>query len=262
MFGTIHAVNVFTASAGQNNATLAQELIELYLDTAGGPLSIFGPGYYGWEKLPQPYRSALSRSSVDELDQTFPPDWPEIEWLPNAAYNGYNLNKLTADPRNGSNYATLNVALVAPLSRGSVTLNSQDILVLPKVDPAWYTAQADKEMALQAFKRSRKIWQILADLGVADPVEAFPGPSVQTDAQIMDWIGASMITVYHASGTCKMGRKNDTMAVVDSNAFVFGTSNLRIVDASAFPLLPPGHPQSMVYAFAEKIADAIINDST
>jgi len=70
-----------------------------------------------------------------------------------------------------------------------------------------------------------------------------------------------MTTVYHASGTCKMGRKNDTLAVVDSNARVFGTSNLRIVDASAFPFLPPGHPQSTVYAFAEKIAAVIISNS-
>ena len=70
-----------------------------------------------------------------------------------------------------------------------------------------------------------------------------------------------MITVYHASGTCKMGRKSNKMAVVDSNAFVYGTSNLRVVDASAFPFLPSGHPQATIYAFAEKIADAIITAS-
>jgi choline dehydrogenase len=47
------------------------------------------------------------------------------------------------------------------------------------------------------------------------------------------------------------------MAVVDSHARVFGVSGLRVVDASAFPFLPPGHPQSSVYALAEKIADLI-----
>ena len=96
------------------------------------------------------------------------------------------------------------------------------------------------------------------NLGIADAVEAFPGPSVRTDAQIMQRIGEAMITVYHACGTCKMGCGNDTMAVVDSNAFVFGTSNLRVVDASAFPFLPPGHPQGTMYAFVEKIADAVV----
>ena len=191
VFGLAHAVNVNTASAGQNNATLAQELIDIYLQTAGGPLSNFGPGYYGWEKLPEPYRSALSNNTVAALDKDFPKDWPEIEWLPNAAYNGYNLNKLTADPKDGKNYATMMVTLISPLSRGTVGLNSADMLTLPKVDPAWYTAQADRELALQGFKRARQIWQILADLGVADQVEAFPGPSVKTDEQInaMDWRG-------------------------------------------------------------------------
>ena len=44
----------------------------------------------------------------------------------------------------------------------------------------------------------------------------------------------------------KMGQKNDTMAVVDSQARVLGTKNLRVVDVSAFPFLPPGHPQATI----------------
>jgi len=259
IFGSSHAVDVNTASAGINNATVARQLVQTYLSTAGGGLSIFGPGYYGWEKLPEPYRSNLTNSSVAALDNTFPNDWPELEWLPAAAYNGYGLNKQTADPKDGKDYATLQTALVAPLSRGTVKLASPYMWDLPMVDPAWLTNDTDRELALQSFKRQREIWQILGNLGVADPVEAFPGPSVQTDAQILEWIGESMTTVYHAAGTCKMGRKIDPLAVVDNNAFVFGTNNLRVVDASAFPILPPGHPQSTVYAFAEKIADSIVN---
>ncbi|KAK4963508.1 hypothetical protein LTR10_001137 [Elasticomyces elasticus] len=193
VFGTIHAVNVNTASAGVNNATLANQLIQAYLKSASGPDSIFGPDYYGFEKLPEPYRSKLSNETLAQL-ATFPADWPEIEWLPNGAYNGYEHNKQTADPKDGKNYATLLVALVAPLSRGTVKLNSPDMWHLPIVDPAWYTAQADKEMIIQAFKRSREMWQILADLGIADPEEALPGPSVQTDEEILRYIGEAMIT--------------------------------------------------------------------
>ena len=54
-----------------------------------------------------------------------------------------------------------------------------------------------------------------------------------------------------------MGKADDPMAVVDTKARVFGVQNLRVVDASAFPFLPPGHPQATVYALAEKIADDI-----
>lgn len=56
-----------------------------------------------------------------------------------------------------------------------------------------------------------------------------------------------------------MGAADDPTAVVDPNAKVIGVSNLRVVDASAFNLLPPGHPMSTVYALAEKIADDIKN---
>jgi choline dehydrogenase-like flavoprotein len=55
-----------------------------------------------------------------------------------------------------------------------------------------------------------------------------------------------------------MGKEGDHMAVLDSKARVRGVKGLRVVDASAFPILPPGHPQSSVYMLAEKIADAII----
>jgi choline dehydrogenase len=48
------------------------------------------------------------------------------------------------------------------------------------------------------------------------------------------------------------------MAVIDNNAKVFGVNGLRVVDASSFPILPPGHPQSTIYALAEKIAAGIL----
>lgn len=257
IFGIAHSVNVDTSSAGLNNATLSALGVQSYINDATGPLSIFGPGIYGWEKLPEPYRSQLSNESQHVLDTQFPPDWPEIEWLPVAAYNGYNLNKQTGDPRDGLNYATMNTALVAPLSRGTLKLQSSSMTVPPLIDPNWLADPTDAELAIQAFKRQREIWDILVDLGVANATEAFPGSNYTTDAQIKEIIAESMTTVYHASATCKMGRSNDTMAVIDNNARVYGVQNLRVVDASSFPFLPPGHPQSLVYAFSEKIADII-----
>ena len=50
----------------------------------------------------------------------------------------------------------------------------------------------------------------------------------------------------------KMGQRNDTMAVADSNGKVFGVSNLRVADISAFPLLPPGHPQATVCKYSAR----------
>lgn len=92
---------------------------------------------------------------------------------------------------------------------------------------------------------------------VSLPSNFSPGPRVTTDEEILAFIRQDAIELYHASATCAMGKKGDLMAVVDSNARVFGVQGLRVVDASAFPFLPPGHPQSTVYALAEKIADDI-----
>lgn len=257
IFGIAHRVNVLTASASANNKTIAYQSAEEYIKHGTGPLSIFGPGYYGWEKLPEPYRSNLSASSREALS-VFPADWPEVEWLPVGAYNGYNLNKQTADPLDGHNYATVNTALVAPLSRGTVSLGGPDMNTPPVIDPGWFTNATDMDLAIQSFKRQRQVWAELAELGVADSVEAFPGSNITTDAEIRDIIIRSMTTVYHASCTCKMGRKDDQQAVLDSVARVYGVQGLRVVDASSFPHLPPGHPQSLVYALAEKIAEDVL----
>lgn len=91
--------------------------------------------------------------------------------------------------------------------------------------------------------------------------ETWPGANVTSDADILAAIQVQTGTFYHASGTCKMGVANDSMAVVDSKARVFGVQNLRVVDLSAVPFLPPGQPQATVYMLAEKAAVEILADS-
>ncbi|KAL9023527.1 MAG: hypothetical protein Q9180_008197, partial [Flavoplaca navasiana] len=75
---------------------------------------------------------------------------------------------------------------------------------------------------------------------------------------IWDFIKTKLGTVWHAAATCKMGRPGDEMAVVDTEGKVYGTRGLRVVDASAFPFLTPGHPQAVVYALAEKVVDGML----
>lgn len=95
--------------------------------------------------------------------------------------------------------------------------------------------------------------------GVVTGPEIFPGANITSDGDLITAIQRSAQTIWHASATNKMGRDNDSMAVVDSRARVMGVKGLRVVDASAFPFLPPGQPQSMVYALAEKIAQHILD---
>ncbi|KAL8725080.1 MAG: hypothetical protein Q9181_006550 [Wetmoreana brouardii] len=160
------------------------------------------------------------------------------------------------DPKDGQNYASIFTALVAPLSRGNITLNSATMADSPLISPNWLTHPADVELAVAGFKRQRDFWRQLANVTVGP--EKIPGAMVQTDAQILDFVRKALGPVWHAVGTCKMGQKSGAMAVVDSSNKVLGVQNLRIVDASVFPLLPPGHPQSTVYALAEKLAAELL----
>lgn len=257
IFGAAHRVNVQTASASVNNPALGYAADEAYIKNATGPLSSFGAGYYGWEKLPEPYRSRLSASTRTLLQENFPADWPEIEYLPASGYVGYQ-DILVRDPADGYNYAHLQAAIVSPLSRGTVSIQGAHMSTPPLIDPRWLTHKADVELAIQSFRRVRQTWKYLTDAGLVVGEEILPGADVNTDAEIIDYISRSLIEVYHAAATCKMGVKTDRTAVVDSSARVYGTKQLRVVDASAFPFLPPGHPQATIYALAEKIAAEIL----
>ena len=261
LFGANRRVNVLTASASLNSPAVAAKGAELFRTNGSGPLAAFGAGYYGWEKLPSPYRGNLSSAALSALS-TFPADWPELEWLPISAYLGYQTNRQTEDPRDGYNYATINPGIVAPLSRGNVTISSAEMADPPVLSPNWLEDPTDQEIAVQSFKRSRQIWNVLTKDGITvGSSEYLPGLNVTTDRDILTYIQKSLMTIYHAAATCKMGTLNDTMAVVDSRARVYGVQNLRVVDASAFPFLPPGHPQSTIYALAEKIAADILGQS-
>lgn len=257
IFGVAHRVNVLTASASVNNPALGYAANEAFIKNATGPLSSFGAGYYGWEKLPEPYRSRLSASSRSLLQEKFPADWPEVEYLPASGYVGYQ-DILVADPADGYNYAHLQAAIVSPLSRGTVSIQSADMSTPPLIDPRWLTHKTDVELAIESFRRVRQQWKYLAEQGLVVGDEILPGADVTTDAEIIDYISRSLVEVYHAAATCKMGVSTDINAVVDSSARVYGTKKLRVVDASAFPFLPPGHPQATVYALAEKIAAEIL----
>ncbi|BCS06538.1 hypothetical protein ALUC_10919S [Aspergillus luchuensis] len=248
--GTTHRVDVPTVASLAGDDSLVESNVKQYIVNATGPLSIPGPGYFGWEKLPKPYRWRLSNESIQALS-TLPDDWPETVYTP----LGY------PQPKNasaGQIYATISFVNVAPFSRGNISLAGPNMTTPPIINPQWLANTTDMEIMVGAFNRSRQIWAKLADLGVADPVEFTPGNNVTTYDQILDFIRGSLTTISHGSSTCKMGRKDDPMAVVDSSARVYGVQKLRVVDASSFPFLPPGAPQSTVYAFAEKIAEEIL----
>jgi choline dehydrogenase len=177
-----------------------------------------------------------------------------VEYL---AFDAYSViaNPDLVMPTDGHDYASIMVCMLSPFSRGNLTISSPDASVPPVINPNWPTDSRDKDQAIASFKRARQIWAQMSNITVGD--EFKPGPETQSDEEIWRWIQKDTITIWHASSTCKMGRSDDPLAVVDSKARVCGTQGLRVVDASAFPFLTPGHPQSGIYMLAEKIAEDI-----
>lgn len=210
-----------------------------------GQLANTGFDFVAWEKLPN--RTALPAQAQSDLSY-FPDDWPELEFIIGDA----------ADPTNTLNYASVIGGLVAPLSRGFVSITSPDTTDLPIFSPNWLTHPTDQAVAIEAFKRCRTVFAADALQPVLIGNETVPGLNVTTDEEILAYIQRSATTIYHAACTCKMGNDSDSMAVLDSRARVKGVNGLRVVDASSFPILPPGHPQATIYALAEKIADDIL----
>ena len=251
IFGPSYPVNVITLSQLPRNAQYAAQIAEEYINDQSGPLT-YAAGYVGFEKLPN--RSSFSASTNASL-RNFPSDWPEVAYLPVDTYTGYPSDPTSSQLGDGLNYGTIFASLIAPLSRGNVTINSSDAVDPPIINPNWLSDPADQEVAIAGFKRARQIFENMADVTIGP--EKLPGPDVQSDEDILEFIRQSGSELYHASATYAMGRAGDANAVVDSKARVFGVKGLRVVDASAFPFLPPGLPQSTVYMLAEKIADDI-----
>ncbi|MCJ1431532.1 hypothetical protein MMC27_000885 [Xylographa pallens] len=244
-FGPDYRVNVVTGSATGNPQYAAQAAID-FNENAAGILTNSGGDFFAWERLPPKSRKTFSNSTLASLT-TFPSDWPEVEYLSVAGFLGDNNNYAANGPTDGFNYVSVVAAIVAPLSRGTVSISSADTTVAPVIDPRWLTDPTDQAVAIAAYKRLHEFYASKAMAPVLIGPEYFPGGSGnQSDAELLATIRSSFNTVWHASCTCKMGTTDDQMAVVDSNAKVIGVEKLRVVGVSSFPLLPPGHPMSTV----------------
>ena len=106
----------------------------------------------------------------------------------------------------------------------------------------------------------RFVRTLTAKVGDLIVEEELPGQNLQ-DREALKQFVQDQAWGHHASCTCRIGSKTDSMAVLDSNFRVYGTSGLRVVDASVFPKIPGFFIVSSVYMVGEKAADAILADA-
>ena len=178
---------------------------------------------------------------------------PDIQHIFMPAYRQPPPNMLAY----GHGYS-LNIILLRPKSRGTVTINANDPLKPPLVDPNMLSERKDLETLIPALKEGRRILRTPA-FGPMRAVEVRPGPSIESDEEWADYIRTNAQTAYHPVGTCKMG--NDISAVVDQRLRVHGVSCLRVVDASIMPMIVGGNTNAPTIMIAEKAADMIIEDA-
>jgi choline dehydrogenase len=141
-----------------------------------------------------------------------------------------------------------------PKSRGRVRLASQDPRAAPQVDPQLLSHPDDVATLLRGLKVGRQVTRAPSFVRYR-AVEVQPGPPVQDDAALIEYIRRVAATVHHPCGTCRMGP--DAQSVVNERLEVHGIAALRVADAAVFPRLVGGNTNAAVVMIAEKAADMI-----
>jgi choline dehydrogenase len=145
---------------------------------------------------------------------------------------------------------------------GTVKLRSADPRDPPLIDFHYFRegtneGTQDLDSVVEGIKFVRTLTSTVSDL-VEE--EELPGKAVQDRGALQQFV-QDQAWGHHASCTCRIGHKGDPLAVLDSNFRVYGTSGLRVVDASVFPKIPGFFIVTSVYMIGEKAADAILADA-
>lgn len=164
------------------------------------------------------------------------------------------LNTTPAYEHLNDNGGGMDVALMHPLSRGTVQITSTDPFATPAIDPRWLINPFDMQVLIAAMQFNQLIIDTPPIQQLQPSYSQLPqNPSVDT---LTTYIKENARTEFHYSGTCAM-MPQQLGGVVDPDLLVYGTDNVRVVDTSIFPIIPAAHLQAVAYAVAEKVGHDI-----
>ncbi len=146
-----------------------------------------------------------------------------------------------------------------PASRGHVRIRTADPLAQPEIAPNYLAEEIDRKTSIEGVKLLRDIHEQPGFRKLWD-MEVLPGVSVRTDSEILDFVRANGGTVFHPSGTCRMGV--DEMAVVDPDLCVRGVTGLRVADASVMPTVVSANTNAACLMIGEHAADRILRSTS
>ncbi|MGB3500280.1 MAG: choline dehydrogenase [Mesorhizobium sp.] len=142
-------------------------------------------------------------------------------------------------------------------SRGSVMLRSGDPKDRPKILFNYMSHPDDWADFRHSIRLTREIFGQAA-FDIYRGREISPGSQVQTDVELDDFIRTHAESAYHPCGTCRMGRADDAMSVVDPELKVIGVDGLRVADSSVFPRITNGNLNAPSIMTGEKASDHIL----
>ena len=163
-------------------------------------------------------------------------------------------NQGLADPARRA--MTVLVGLVDVASRGRIRLRSADPRHRPAIDPGYLSDERDGRALAAGLKLAREFVTARPMAAICSS-ELAPGAHVRSDAELLDYVRSSVVTLYHPVGTCTMGGDSRWNSVVDLELRVRGVTGLRVVDASVMPVVPRGNTNAPTIAIAERAADLI-----
>ncbi|KAF8212611.1 alcohol oxidase [Mycena galopus ATCC 62051] len=230
-----------TFETAERNATLAAQEFAQWNATKTGPLVDNPLSQIGWLRLPS---------------TTFNKTFPDVSSGPLAPH--YELifsNGLLGPPPPTGNYMSILPVVVSPASRGSITLNTNNALAAPVINPNLLGAPVDMVIMRAAARSAIRYTTAPAWNGyVIAPYLLSADP---TDAELDAFIAANANTIYHPVGTAAMSPKGANWGVLNPDLSVKGLSGLRVADLSIVPFIPAGHPQAVAYIIGERVSDII-----
>jgi choline dehydrogenase len=155
----------------------------------------------------------------------------------------------------------ITASITRPFGRGSIHITTADPTANPAIDPRYHSHPVDRFMLAKHLQHLQRIVRAepLASQFKPDGIQLVPCPPNMNDEEALNYIALTCTTEWHPIGTCAMLPREDG-GVVDPRLKVYGIANLRVVDASIFPIHVQNNICSTVYAVAEKAADMIKED--
>lgn len=155
---------------------------------------------------------------------------------------------------------TASVLQLRPESAGHLTLRSANMDDHPEIHPNYLATDTDCRTIVKGIQIARRIARF-EPLTSHVTEEHAPGAGValEDEAATLDWARRTAVTIYHPTGTCKMG--NDELAVVDPRLRVHKVQGLRVADASIMPRIVSGNTNAPAIMIGEKAAEMILEDA-